>query len=175
MDALAVLRDLEDGSWVGTYLPRCHRRHRRHRRDVAPLAPRLGLLGEDIRQLWDGNTLAASSGARVHVVQAAEHRPRTDRAAGARSRADLWQRRLQAQRPVRAVPVVVADELRQHRAEVPLAEHDEVVETLSTEGVLLRYIVTGRGSLTSCPAMAVPRWRRDCRGHDVADHPGVTM
>jgi hypothetical protein len=52
---------------------------------------------------------------------------------------------------VGAIAVVVAGELRQRRAEVPLAEHDEVVETLPPEGVLFRNIVTGAGLPTSCP------------------------
>jgi hypothetical protein len=61
-------------------------------------------------------------------MQTTEDGPAADLAAE-RARTRHW--RLQAESPVRAIVVVVGDELGQHRSEVPLAQDDQMVEALA--------------------------------------------
>jgi hypothetical protein len=78
------------------------------------------------------------------VVETTEYRPRPDRP---RRSDGVWSGGLQPERSVGPIAVVVAEELGQHGAQVPLAEHDEVVETLPAEGAddALRDRVRPRG------------------------------
>src|SRR5437588_1007420 len=73
---------------------------------------------------------SCSGSAFVDVVQTAQHRPRPDRA-GCRSQFQLG--RLQPERAMRTLLVVVRDEFPKHRQQVALVEDDHVVETLSPE------------------------------------------
>ena len=71
-----------------------------------------------------------SGSAFVHVVEAAQHGPRADWPLCSDCTGSGG---LQVERSVGPIAVVVADELRQHRAEMPLADHDEVIETLPSK------------------------------------------
>src|SRR5262245_42372071 len=76
-------------------------------------------------------SVARSSRPFVGVVQPAQNWPRSDRAgAGAETR----YRRLEGERPVRTLQVVVADQRGQDRPEVPLVEDDHVIQTLPAQG-----------------------------------------
>jgi hypothetical protein len=108
----------------------------------------------------------------VHVVEAAQDGPDADRAGGgARCRGG----RLEPQGAVETLAVVVVSELGEHYPQVVLVDYQEVIQALPPPGVLFRNIVTGAGLPTSCPPAAAPPRRRVHRGHDVAEHPGVTM
>jgi len=45
-----------------------------------------------------------------------------------------WHRRFQLKRAMRSIMVVVVHELRDQGAQMPLVEHDDMVETLLAEG-----------------------------------------
>ena len=105
-----------------------HRRaggRQRHQHQQAP--------AQDAGGLWDGKTLAAYAEARRrgagHRAPAAHGPPGPVRRVGAPAA-----RRLQAQRAVRPLRVVVVDVLGQDGAQVPLVQRDHVVEALPAEG-----------------------------------------
>jgi len=77
------------------------------------------------------NPVARSRCAFVDVMQPAQHGAGSDGAGGATDRRG---RRLQCQRAVRPLPVVVRRELGRHAAQARLVEDDHVVEALPAEG-----------------------------------------
>ena len=68
------------------------------------------------------------------MVEAVQHRACPDQSDRSRTRARRRPRRLQLQRAVRPVAVVVPDVLGQDRAQVPLVNRDDVVEAVAPEG-----------------------------------------
>jgi hypothetical protein len=62
------------------------------------------------------------------MVEAAQHRRRDN---GAVPSALAWHGTPQGERAVRAMMVVVEGELREHCAEMPLVEHNHVIETFA--------------------------------------------
>jgi mRNA-degrading endonuclease toxin of MazEF toxin-antitoxin module len=76
-------------------------------------------------ELWDGKSSAASGGPLVHVVGAVQPRAGPNRPDRSGAWARLGPRRLQAQRAVRPVAVVIPDVFRQERTQVPLVARDE--------------------------------------------------
>ena len=80
--------------------------------------------------LCDGKTSIEYSGSPfVDVVQFVQDWARPD---GASHRAQPRFRRLQSERSMRTVLVVVADEFAEHRRKVLLVHNDEMIQTLAT-------------------------------------------
>src|SRR6266540_6506878 len=80
--------------------------------------------------LWAAKPRSCSRGPFVDVVEPVQHGMRSDDACG---RTYLPLRRLQSERPMRPLLVVVLHELRQHGAKMLLVQDDDVVEALSAQ------------------------------------------
>ena len=123
--------------------------------------------------LWRGKP-RSSGCSLVDVMQAVQHGTRADRTSNC-----AWPRvrRLHAQRTMRSLLVVLADEVAQHRRQVLLVQHDHVAQTRAAErpddSSAMAFVFGARiGRSMTCTTPRVARVRFCRHGRDVRIRPG---